>query len=124
MFCCQLSETFTHCHPYYTQQLGYYCYDYLESNPYHKQMLSEVIQHIIELHDNDYDRLWNTLNKTDKRVLVALATDRGVQDIELPTSTVYSSLKRLAVQGYLIKNETYLFDDPFFKEWITGKRSF
>lgn len=38
----------------------------------------------------------------------------------LPTSTMTSSLKRLAQKGYIINREKddYALEDPFFKEWI------
>ena len=115
--------TITSCHPYYTQQLGFYCYTYLEDNKYQKETLSKVIERIIELRSKDYDQLWNTLNKTDKKLLITLASDTNVSNIGIPTSTVYSGLSRLTNQGYLINNGSYTFDDPFFKKWIIKMRS-
>ena len=39
------------------------------------------------------------------------------------SSTVYSSLKRLLKNGYLVKiKDRYEIDDPFFKRWIYGRR--
>ena len=40
-----------------------------------------------------------------------------------PTSTIYSGLKRLLTQGFLLKNDTYEMDDPFFAQWIVGRRN-
>lgn len=37
-------------------------------------------------------------------------------------STAFSSLKRLGQQGYVIRNEGYELDDPFFRRWIEVKR--
>jgi hypothetical protein len=39
------------------------------------------------------------------------------------TSTLYSGLKRLIQQGFVLKNQNfYDLDDPFFKRWILLKR--
>ncbi|HBT96050.1 MAG TPA: ATP-binding protein [Coriobacteriia bacterium] len=114
---------FTECHPYYTQQLGFYCYAFLERNNYRENLITTISGQIVELHDNDYERLWGTLNKTDRQLLITLATGRSVSQAGIPTSTAYSALKRLAVQGFLIKEESYGFDDPFFKLWIRSSRA-
>ena len=38
-------------------------------------------------------------------------------------STVFSSLKRLMLNGNVIKTEKgYEVDDPFFKQWIIDRR--
>jgi hypothetical protein len=40
------------------------------------------------------------------------------------TSTVFSTLNRLAQKGILLKdNSVYKIDDPFFKLWIMLRRS-
>ena len=114
---------FTTQHPYYTQQLAFYCWNFLEKNSYQNTVLNEVINGIVNIHATDYERLWNTLSKTDKRILIALAMHEKVSTLQQPTSTTYSGLKRLFTQGYLIKNEHYELDDPFFKQWIIEKRN-
>ena len=113
---------FTSCHPYYTQQLAYYCYTYLIEEEYHKNIVASVVERIVGTHSNDFERLWNTIQKTDKRILIALANQEKLSAIGQPTSTVYSGLARLARQGYIIKNGSYQIDDPFFKSWIITKR--
>ncbi|MDR1726163.1 MAG: hypothetical protein LBR28_07225, partial [Bacteroidales bacterium] len=85
---------------------------------YKVNMFSDVINNIIQIHSNDYERLWNTISQTDKKILIALATKNKVNSLPLPTSTVYSGIKRLITKGYLIKTETVQFDDPFFKQWL------
>jgi hypothetical protein len=35
-----------------------------------------------------------------------------------PTSTIYSALKRLQKDGYVIYSDHYEIEDPFFKEWV------
>ena len=114
--------TFTECHPYYTQQLAFYCFAWLEKNSYNKQTLNKVIEHITEVHGNDFARLWNTLSNTDKKILIALAMGKNGAAVAGPSSTTYSGLSRLAARGYLLKDNGYKFDDPFFKKWIGEKR--
>ena len=41
-----------------------------------------------------------------------------MENPELPSSTIYSALKRLVSAGILIKNGKYVYDDPFFKLWV------
>ena len=67
----------------------------------------------------DYERLWNTLNKTDRKILTGLTSSEHLplssafcleNQIESP-STVYSGLLRLSRQGYLIKiDDRYRFE--------------
>ena len=38
------------------------------------------------------------------------------------SSTAFSSLKRLSKLGYVIKNDVYEMDDPFFAQWIMKHR--
>jgi hypothetical protein len=85
-------------------------------------MIADVIDRVTEVHGNDYERLWVTTKKTDKRILVALAEGKELSSVEQPTSTVYSGLNRLAKQGYVVKNGSYQLDDPFFGRWIVSKR--
>ncbi|GHV47272.1 ATPase [Bacteroidia bacterium] len=114
---------FTDCHPFYTQQLAYYCWAFLEKNEYESEMFHKGITNIIRIHDTDYERLWNTISKTDKKVLIALASNENFDKLQLATSTIYSGIKRLIAKGYLIKDNTFKFDDPFFKHWIENKRN-
>ena len=114
---------FTNRHPYYTQQSAFYCWAYLEKNSYRSDMLDEIIDNILKIHNTDYERLWNTISKTDKKILITLAMKEKVSVIAQPTSTIYSGLKRLLTQGFLLKNDTYEMDDPFFAQWIVGRRN-
>ena len=88
-----------------------------------------AIDELIRVHDNDYHRIWNTIGHTDRKILIGLTQGNSImekktlQKLDMPaTSTVFSSLKRLTQKGYLIKEEQYEFDDPFFREWIIRKR--
>ena len=115
--------SFTACHPYYTQQLAYYCYFLLEDNVSEEDIFEVAVNTIVEIHSNDFGRLWNTLTKTDKKLLVTLSMGKSVSASGKPTSTAYSGMKRLVEKGYLLNHGTYEFDDPFFKKWIIEKRA-
>ena len=114
---------FSQQHPYYTQQLAFYCYSFLQQKKYNENLLNYVISNIISIHNNDFERLWNTISKTDKKILITLAMEEKVSAISQPTSTIYSGLNRLLSHGYIVKNEFYELDDPFFKKWLIEKRN-
>ena len=86
-----------------------------------EKLVDHAVDELTRLHDFDYERIWMAMNKTDRHILAVLAQNvtsplnsrRGI-----PTSTAFSALKRLSRQGYVIKNEKYEIDDPFFARWI------
>jgi hypothetical protein len=122
---------FTQCHPYYTQQLAFHVWMRLERGKYNENTIKETIEETILLHDNDYERMWNTLNRTDKKILIGLAfsfqsplkEQFNIKNDLNATSTVFSGLKRLQQNGIINKLSTYEFDDPFFKQWLIKRRN-
>lgn len=122
--------SFTNCHPYYTQQLAYQVWNIWKQGRYSETLVETASTELTQVHDMDYDRLWNTFNKTDKKVLIGLTMHLGspsslpfLQSIGIDSpSTAFSSLKRLSQQGYILRNGSYELDDPFFKRWIEVKR--
>jgi AAA+ ATPase superfamily predicted ATPase len=120
---------FSRCHPHYTQQLAFHAWSALERESYSENTISETIANIIILHDNDFERIWNNFNNTDKKVLIELAFEQA-NLLSVPvlyknasaSSTVFSALKRLTEKGILIKTGKYEIDDPFFRNWIVNKR--
>lgn len=122
--------TFSQCHPYYTQQLAFHVWMRLEKEDYQEGIIRETIQDTIILHDNDFERIWNNLNQTDKKILIGLSSGSqsplqeqfSVQNDIKATSTVFSGLKRLCQNGIIYKSDKYEFDDPFFKQWLIGRR--
>lgn len=124
---------FTQSHPYYTQQLAWLVWDSLISNPDMevKKLVEATIQHLVRLHDYDYERLWFGFNLTDRKVLTGMSESQispfsidFINKYDLSAaSTVQSSLKRLADAGIVIKlDASWQVDDPFFREWIIRKR--
>lgn len=84
-------------------------------------VFDNAIADIVQAHDLDYERLWLTFNKTDQLMIrLVCQGSNPVKSRMLPTSTMTSSLKRLAQKGYIINREKddYDLEDPFFKEWI------
>ena len=55
---------------------------------------------------------------TNKWILQRLASGKPLQSGEHRTSTIYSALKRLQQDGYVIYSNHYEIEDPFFREWI------
>lgn len=122
---------FTDGHPYYTQQLAYSVWNILKQSPGSNDAVIQSIEDTIQTHDFDYERLWATFNNTDKVTLTLLAQKNDMSSMPLsktssalPTSTIFSSLKRLMSNGAVIKtNRGYEIDDPFFTKWIIDRRN-
>ena len=109
----------TKCHPYYTQQLAFQIWDLAYREGITKNLIDESISRILLLHDFDYERIWINFNNTDKKILQMVCSDENpLSNRQLPTSTTFSALKRLMHNGYIIKDEKYETEDPFFRRWI------
>lgn len=111
----------THCHPYYTQELAFAVWNNLSfGKP--QNVMQQSVENIMTTHDLDYERLWLNFNKTDKYVMSTISSGNNpVLEHRLPTSTITSSLVRLAKKGYIIRSEQYEIEDPFFEKWIFRK---
>lgn len=121
----------TKSHPFYTQQLAFSVFEFLLKNEEPANVVPQAVEDIIRIHDMDFERLWNTLNRTDMKVLIGMTqSDKSPLSSNFSTtsnigssSTIFSSLKRLANRGILIKTEIgYEIDDPFFSKWIKLRR--
>ena len=72
-----------------------------------------------DIHDLDFERLWVGFNKVDRQTLKMLCGNNvNLSSSQLPTSTTYSAVKRLMEKGFVIRENTYEIEDPFFKRWI------
>lgn len=112
---------FTKCHPYYTQQLSSAVWELMAYPRITENVVEIAIEQQIREHDLDYERLWNSLNRTDRGVLRQLCMSINPMTNRLdPTSTTYSSLKRMLKSGLLIKEDGYSIEDPFFNRWLCG----
>lgn len=122
----------TQCHPYYTQQLAYTLWNNWNSSIAIDDLIKNTIDYLLQIHDVDYQRLWQGMNQTDKKILLSIAKEQEnllaqdvLQKIGISaSSTIYSGLKRLVEQGFILKQDNfYTLDDPFFKNWILKKRN-
>lgn len=122
----------TNCHPYYTQQLAYNVWNKWDDQKPLQQLITEVINYLVQIHDMDFQRLWQNQNQTDKKILLSIASNfqnllsqTNIQTLGFnASSTLFSGLKQLTTQGFIIKTEgQYQFDDPFFKKWIINRRN-
>jgi AAA+ ATPase superfamily predicted ATPase len=118
-------------HPYYTQQLAFNVWELLANKEKTQNPVEESVSEIIQHHDMDFERLWNTINRTDMKILIGmslsdilpLSIEFSKKYFEGAPSTLFSGLKRLAQKGLVIKtNSGYELDDPFFKRWIKLRR--
>lgn len=109
---------YTGCHPYYTQQLASNVWQIKMLQPEEEHIIEAAIERIVTTHSLDYERLWMNFNRTNKWILQKLASDGILQTGEHRTSTIYSALKRLQRDGYVIYSNRYEIEDPFFREWI------
>ncbi len=111
---------YTGCHPYYSQQLAANVWQVGVLQPETKDVVRAAIEKIVTSHALDYERLWTGFNRTNRWILQRLATDRPLQSGEHRTSTVYSALKRLQKEGYVVYSDRYELEDPFYRQWIIG----
>lgn len=109
---------YTACHPYYSQQLAANIWQTGVLQPGTEDVFQAALDHIVVSHNLDYERLWTSFKRTNRWILQALAAGRPLQSGEHRTSTVYSALKRLQKDGYVIYSDRYEIEDPFFKQWI------
>ena len=114
---------YTGCHPYYTQQLAANVWQTGLIKPDTTVPIRSAIDHIVTAHGLDYERLWAVFNRTNKWIMQRLAYGKPLQSGEYRTSTVYSALKRLQKDGYVIYSDHYELEDPFFKQWILASNA-
>ena len=114
----------TYCHPYYTQQLASQVWELASYEDVRGDVVEMAMTRLTSVHDLDFERLWIGFNRMDKRMMIALCNSQNpLQNRQLPTSTVFSSIKRLMKTGYVIRGESYEVEDPFFKRWILERQN-
>lgn len=109
---------YTGCHPYYTQQLAANVWQIGVLQPGISNPMQKAIEQIVTTHGLDYERLWMNFKRTNKWILQRLVSGKPLQSGEYRTSTIYSALKRMQKDGYVIYSDRYELEDPFFREWI------
>jgi hypothetical protein len=123
--------SYTHCHPYYTQQLAFVVWEKCNQDSAAGNPATDAVTDLIAMHDMDYERWWMALNKTDKKLMIGLSYSGFAPFSEAfyrkydigASSTAFSSIKRLMENGYINKIENkYEMDDPFFSQWLKDRR--
>ncbi len=110
---------FTACHPYYTQQLASQVWEMTRWKDTRDDIVEKAVVALVEMHDLDYERLWQNMNRTDRYTLKLLALSQmPMQNRSKAPSTSYSSLLRLMKAGYVVRAPQYEIEDPFFRRWI------
>lgn len=118
-------------HPYYTQQLAFNTWEVIVRDKKNKTPVEIAVAEILQYHDYDYEQIWNTLNRSEMKILIGMAvSDIPPLSAEFslkfnsgPTSTVFSNIKKLLKNGFIVKSDKqYLIDNPFFKRWIVYRR--
>ena len=103
---------FTSVHPYYSQQLAAATYNIIMYGHTAENAVCQAIRQQVEEHSLDYERLWISLKRTDRKILTLLAKKSNpLTDRSLPTSTAFSAIKRLVKQGYV--------SNPLHTNWKT-----
>jgi hypothetical protein len=123
----------TDSHPYYTQQLAFFTWEVLIKDPTDPEPIEKAVEELIQGQDLTYERLWGTLITSDRKIMIGLIQSRAqplsadfgrVMD-NMPASTIYSRLKKLVKEGYLLKTgSSYAIDDVFFALWLKRRLSF
>lgn len=112
---------YTACHPYYSQQLAANIWQVGMLQPEAEDPFGKAVAHIVISHSLDYERLWMNFNRTNKWIMQRLAMGKPLQTGEYKTSTIYSALKKLQKDGYVIYTDHYEIEDPFYKQWIVDE---
>ena len=119
-------------HPYYTQQLAFNTWEVINRDKGNRNPVDTAVAEIIQYHDFDYEQIWNTLKRTEMKIMIGMAVSEipplssefSTTYNSGPSSTVYSSIKRLLKKGLVVKHQKkYSIDNPFFKKWIIMRRN-
>lgn len=111
--------SFAKCHPYYTQQLSSQVWELMTYTKTYENVVETAISDQVQSHDLDYERLWNSLNRTDRTIVRELAMGRNpMSSHSEPTSTTYSGIRRLLKSGLVCRESNYQIEDPFFERWL------
>lgn len=119
----------TECQPYYTQQLGYYFWDLINTGaPINEVTVYQSINRILEVETPAYQNIWDLLTHRQRNLLAGIAIDSpkslyGQDFINrfslVSSAVVQKSIIRL-VRNDIIhkKNSHFVIEDVFFKKWL------
>ena len=103
----------------FDKQLSSQVWEMMKYQKIKEDVVTKAIEALVTMHDLDYERLWQNLNRTDRFTLKQLVMNRQpMQNGSLAASTSYSSLLRMMKSGIVMRNIHYEVEDPFFRQWI------
>jgi len=122
----------TSCHPHDTQELAYFTWNlaFLEGVVATQETVEHALDRVLRAESARYTEVWSRLTKTQRLVLLALATSGGAKAIYSESyrqqyglgaqSTVQSSLKGLRDTELvdMIPPAKYWIPDPFLRAWL------
>ncbi len=96
-----------------------------------ENLTNETLEKIVRQNDPFYTQIWNGLTSIQKRALIAVVTESGVnlqsnrvtQSAGISASSMRKSLESLSARDILRQAEAsgeihFRFEDPFFARWI------
>lgn len=121
-------------YPYNAQLLCHKLWDWcVDSKKVHRELLDPVLNQVLAEETPLYIALWDSLPLHQRRTLQAIASQGGgnifshsfIEENNLGAyASVQTSIRLLVKKGILDKeNNTYVFTDVFFKEWVKRKMS-
>ena len=113
----------TRCHPYYTQQLASEVWNLISLGSVPATTLvNQATENLVSSHDLDFERLWDALSQSQRKVLMLVCQERPFSDVpDFPASTLYSAAQKLVKAGLLIKTPAFEVEDPFLRRWIVSR---
>ena len=116
---------FSMCHPYYTQQLSSQVWEMMKYQKINDDVVRKAVDALVSMHDLDYERLWQNLNRTDRFTLKQLVLNRQpLQNRNQATSTSYSSLLRMIKSGIVVRSTHYEVVTIFIRPLCLRLQSF
>ena len=114
----------TRCHPYYTQQLASEVWNLISRGSAPSTVLvTQAADNLVSCHDLDFDRLWDTLPQSQRKVLLLICQSLPFTNVpDFPATTLYSAAQKLVKAGILIKTPAFSVEDPFFHRWIESRQ--
>ena len=120
--------------PYSVQRLAHECWEQTrvsDDATITKARVDATLERVAQQEDPGYTQLWTSLSGAQKKVLIAVVEEAGVNLMSLavasrmniPTSTIKSALEALETRGLVRQDEDrgavhYRLQDPLFGRWM------
>ncbi len=110
-------------HPYHLRQASEaLCRLLSDERPADETTARQAVDQVAQQHAWDYERLWDTLSQSQKKVLQLVAAGLPFAGLpDFPATTLYSAAQKLLKTGLLIKTPAFEVEDPFLRRWIASR---